>query len=338
MRPLVSLFAVFVVAASAQSRYEIINLESFGSPASESVFARGINSHGQVTGSYWTPGFTELRLFKYSPAVGMVDLGLAPSRLMYATAINNAGQIAAYGLSGSTSHAYRNSSGVGYELLTPGADAEAYAINAHGQVTGWTTIDGNDHLFRYTDGIGLEDLGADAAGLAINDHGSITGIGGGNAFLYQDGVGITVLGRGEGRAINNNGVIAGNTSLSPVGGSAFIYINGSMQLLGNLGGPTETWAMNNHNEIVGQARIEDQVRAFVWNEQEGMQDLNELITPGSGWVLHGAFGINDHGQIVGDGFYNGKPSAFLLTPIPEPSTWALLALGASTMLLLRRRR
>ena len=338
MRSLVSLFAVFVVAASAQSRYEIVNLDSFGGPASESVFARGINNHGQVTGSYWTPGQTELRLFSYSLGTGMTDVGPAPAGLMVAQGINDAGQLIANGLAG-ISRAYRYTPGVGYELLTGTGDSEAQGINNHGQVTGFTYINGNEHLFRYTDGVGLEDLGANLAGAAINDHGSITGTApGGNVFVYHDATGVTLLGRGDGRAINNNGAIAGNTSLSPVGGSAFIYQNGTMQLLGNFGGSTEVWAMNNHNEIVGQATIEDQLAAFLWSEQNGIEDLNALIAPGSGWFLTGAFSVNDRGQIVGDGFFNGKYSAFLLNPIPEPSTWALLLLGTGTLLFFKHSR
>ena len=339
MKRLVYIWFASVAVGNAQPRYEILNLESLGAPANDGVFARGVNNHGQVMGSYWTPGQTELRLFSYSFGTGMVDIGPSPARYMYGKGINDLGQLIGFGFAGPIANGYRYTPGVGYELLTgPGDDSEPQGINNHGQVTGWTFINGQERLFRYTDGVGLEDLGLEMAGLAINDRGDITGITHGSVFLYQDGVGVTLLGQGEGRAINNIGVIAGNTSLSPVGGSAFIYKDGTMQLLGNFGGSTEAWAMNNQNEIIGQARIEDQLAAFLWSEQNGIEDLNALIAPGSGWFLTGAFSINDRGQIVGDGFYNGKYSAFLLQPIPEPSTWALLVLGASTLVLLRRRR
>jgi hypothetical protein len=45
-----------------------------------------------------------------------------------------------------------------------------------------------------------------------------------------------------------------------------------------------------------------------------MQDLNKMISPRSGWVLLQANGINDAGQIVGDGLFHGQSHAFLLTP------------------------
>ena len=64
-----------------------------------------------------------------------------------------------------------------------------------------------------------------------------------------------------------------------------------------------------------------------------MQDLNNLIAPDSGWTLEDATGINDSGQIVGYGINpSGQNDAFLLTPTPEPSTFALLAAGAVGLL------
>jgi len=44
-------------------------------------------------------------------------------------------------------------------------------------------------------------------------------------------------------------------------------------------------------------------------------------------VLTSANAVNDLGQIVGDGMINGEQHGFLLTPVPEPETWALLLLG-----------
>jgi probable HAF family extracellular repeat protein len=45
-----------------------------------------------------------------------------------------------------------------------------------------------------------------------------------------------------------------------------------------------------------------------------MQDLNKLISAGSGWGLSTAYSINDAGQIVGYGTHNKQQRAFLLTP------------------------
>ena len=73
-----------------------------------------------------------------------------------------------------------------------------------------------------------------------------------------------------------------------------------------------------------------------------MQDLNNLIDRTLGWTLTDATGINESGQIVGYGtIASGGPiHAFLLTPIPEPSTLVLLGIGAMSLLAYawRRRR
>lgn len=44
-----------------------------------------------------------------------------------------------------------------------------------------------------------------------------------------------------------------------------------------------------------------------------MQDLNDLIPANTGWVLGEATGINDKGEIVGNGTINGNQHAYLLT-------------------------
>ncbi len=54
--------------------------------------------------------------------------------------------------------------------------------------------------------------------------------------------------------------------------------------------------------------------AFVYRGGK-MQDLNNLIPKDAGWVLTDARGINDRGQIVGNGEHNGQERAFLLTPL-----------------------
>ena len=65
-----------------------------------------------------------------------------------------------------------------------------------------------------------------------------------------------------------------------------------------------------------------------------MYDLNNLIDPALGITLEGAAGINDKGQIVANNF---DSHAYLLTRVPEPSTWALLGLSGLILLTKLRR-
>ncbi len=88
--------------------------------------------------------------------------------------------------------------------------------------------------------------------------------------------------------------------------------------------------INNYGQIVGFFMIPsgnaEQERAFLYDSPviighgivyapPRIVDLNTLIHPGSGWQLRTATGINDLGQICGNGTLNGKSHGFRLDPI-----------------------
>jgi hypothetical protein len=93
------------------------------------------------------------------------------------------------------------------------------------------------------------------------------------------------------------------------------------------------YAINNAGTIVGTDGF-----ATIW--QNGVeQNLNNLIAPNSGLTLYNALGINESGQIVGNGLTSNLTEyAFLLTPIPEPAPTFLLAIGCAAFLPMRARR
>jgi probable HAF family extracellular repeat protein len=73
--------------------------------------------------------------------------------------------------------------------------------------------------------------------------------------------------------------------------------------------------INDSNQIVGFSSTATSASdATIWTQKGGMQDLNNLIPPNSGWVLVLANSINNAGQITGYGTINGEDHAFLLTP------------------------
>ena len=65
-------------------------------------------------------------------------------------------------------------------------------------------------------------------------------------------------------------------------------------------------------------------------------DLNTLLPSGSQWRLVNGADVNDAGQIAGAGFLNGAFHGFLLSPVPEPSPYALLLAGLAALALARR--
>jgi uncharacterized repeat protein (TIGR01451 family) len=91
---------------------------------------------------------------------------------------------------------------------------------------------------------------------------------------------------------------------------AYLFSNGTLTDLGTLDGDhSYPYGVNNAGQVVGESGG----HAFLYSN--GMlQDLNSLIPADSGWVLNTASAINDKGQIVGTGTFNGQQThGFLLT-------------------------
>ena len=75
--------------------------------------------------------------------------------------------------------------------------------------------------------------------------------------------------------------------------------------------------------------------ATLWDNTIAI-DLNSFLNASiaqAGWVLERAYDINSTGWIVGDAHNAicGANHAFLLTPVPEPETYALFMAGLALM-------
>jgi probable HAF family extracellular repeat protein len=132
-----------------------------------------------------------------------------------------------------------------------------------------------------------------------------------------------------GYAINASGQVAGESRLTGGASHAFRSSpNGQPVTLTDLGTlPGDTYstgiAINALGVLVGTSNVvggSGPGHPFVYDTQ--MRNLNTLI-PAGDWMLYGANGINDAGQITGWGIVNGEVHAFRLTPVPEPSALAL---------------
>jgi probable HAF family extracellular repeat protein len=289
--------------------------------------ASAINAQGDVAGSSFTDGYAA-DAFLYSGG-SVTDLGSLGGPKTYANSLNSADQV----VGSSTTpdgfpHPFLYSDGVMADLGTLGGDyGVALGINEAGQVTGYsTTAEGASHAFLYSDG-GMSDLGgASSIGHGINAYGQVAGSGSvGNfihAFLYSDGA-ITDLGLLSGGtysqafALNDAGIVVGQSSTGDSPSHAFLYQDGQMSDLGTLGGQqSEALAINNAGQVVGYATdLSNAVRGFLWDSGT-MIDLNSLIAPDAPYIITGATGINDSGQIVGYGYVLPQYDihGFLLTP------------------------
>lgn len=100
--------------------------------------------------------------------------------------------------------------------------------------------------------------------------------------------------------------------------------------------------------IVGDSETASGGVAFIWDSMNGMRNLRTVLTSDYGldltdWTLNTASAISSDGlKIVGYGLHNGNTEAFYadLTPaaVPEPSSFALVAVAAGSAVWRRCRR
>jgi probable HAF family extracellular repeat protein len=346
--------------AHAEIRYAVTDLGSLGGEP----YAYDVNDFGEVTGISFTLQQGQFHAYLWTPTQPngssgqMQDLGALTGSASWGNGINDAGQVTGNVLLGPglTRHLFVYD-GTMHDLGagSAGFGAAGFGINNSGQITGSLRVDanGDQHAMIYDST--FHDLGTlggtNSLGQSINASGQVTGYSDNsgnlawNAFFYDGTMhNIGTLGGAFsiGNDINDGGKIVG---YSDVTGSnnltvfhAFLY-DGVLHDLGTLGGTkSDALGINQKDQVVGFSYIsgDSVTHAFLCTALSEMVDLNTLIDPAAGWVLTDAYAINDVGQIVGQGYAGGQTRAFLLTPVPEPSTFALAALGAAALYLARR--
>ncbi len=306
-------------------RYTITDLGSLGVGSAVSC----INNAGAIVGYADTPEGTNHAILWEDGS--LEDLSGAVGEPSYALAINDSGLIV-----GSSVYSPARQGGFLYDgQMHWDFPAGLYPtdINNSGEVVGQdqgyqTAALWQDGQMVLLDGLG----GSSSVASAINDCGQIVGgaqVGDGQVFhatVWTGGVPLD-LGTFGGsyswaRDTNAAGMVVGSSEDTNTESHAFVWYDGVMQDLG-LG---EAEGLNAQGQIVGTSGllVGGVSSALLW--EDGVRyDLNNLVDQGSGWQLLEARDINDSGAIVGEGFLNGQFRAFLLTPAPEPSSVALIA-------------
>jgi probable HAF family extracellular repeat protein len=362
MKSSISLLAAFALAlwmpaVCSAASYSVTDLGTLLGGAGSG--GSSINASGQVTGTSETYVDGPAHAFLWTPTTpngasgAMQDLGTLGGLYSYGNSINAGGQVT--GRSGTSGEADYHAflyDGTMHDLgtLPGGSFYNGTSINASGQVIG-TIGNAVYGAFLYSSGSGMVNLdsvinpnpslsgwASGGSGAAINDAGQIAGTGehlgvGPRAFLYDGTLhDLGTLGGAVTYAvgISASGLVTGTATTTSGELHAFLY-DGTMHDLGTLYGmQSHGHGVNASGQVTGT--VNDSSRpygyhAFLYTSGSGMVDLNTLIDPLSGWELRSGAAINDAGQITGTGNIGGYEHAFLLTPVPEPSSLLLGSLA-----------
>lgn len=250
-------------------------------------------------------------------AGGYTDSLQAPQGLIwdnFGTAIATAGNyVKGLNDSGDAAGMAIGSDGAGYAFLTRNGQMISLGQPAGGD---WSSANA------------INALGA-AAGVAMASDGTF------RAFSVSASGQVSLLAtlggaNSYGNAISDQGVVAGHAQTGSGALVATTWTNGAAQALGTLGGINSfAYAINAAGQVAGYSDLANGGTAAFLYDNGLLYDLNGLLSAGSGWQLLAAYGMNNNGQIVGRGIYDGREQAFLLTPeatshagesVPEPSS------------------
>lgn len=316
-----------------------------------------------------TAGLLVCSVAQAQPTYTITDLGS-----INAVAINARGQVAGY--AGGSAVIWESGNIQEIPGLSSLGRTIAADINDSGQVVGSSLVNyelGRPvfHAFLYDNGSVIDLGGGSATG--INNYGTVVFLTGRNSLAINDknqiagsfnpvpghpeithafrsddsgtidlGSPSGILGISFATNINNAGTVVGYVGNYPSG--AFYYDDESgMHVFTSPSTPgAQANAINDLGQIVGTRIIVTNstgiAGAFFYYPGSPPIDLNDTLANGSGWHLLEATDINNLGQIVGNGMLNGQRTSFLLTPIPEPETYAMLLAGLGLLVFVARRK
>lgn len=333
-------------AAAAEYELHIIEaLSTFGIPE---CYTHDVNDAGTAVGfmTYTTtlPSgsmSTSYKGYTWTPAGGsIVDTATSSIDTLNNTGDLVAGSVVRY-ISGSTAVI----PGIGsYANIRPSAMTDT------GMVVGaahWrsTSNQSYDRAFYWTPATGTVDVAQFVPAASMihdtNESGQVVGYVSvtsqetdTEAFYYDTVTGTHVdlhlalagssLGTSNAYAINNTGVVVGQgwdgavqTAYTWSLASGFEYLPG---LQGGLSSNNTPLDINDENIVVGAAAPAGTFSrvAYRWSPSHGIEDLNDLVDPVSGFILDRAVSISNSGNIAGYGHFGpgfGTSRGFVLVPI-----------------------
>lgn len=355
--------ATMAIAAVASPRYKITEVVG---PSGQQVNVGGMNDSGQLTG--WVSSNTGPSQAFMTDANGTDLKLLGPTDHGYSIGlgINNLGQVVGETADFKVAKSLRGFVATSTNLqpipMPDGYQSSISGINDGGRLVGYQLLPGDGYYYDAVVGDmrhGVRPIhGPYGDHLSLRDINAGGGIAGSDAKSYDysahvvtgtaaDLVDLGTLGgtRASAQAINDYNVLTGYSELEDGSIHALTgTLTGGLVDLGLPAGASASYGqdINNHGVVTGSFRAGSDDRAFVHTDADGFIDLNlALDKAGPGWLLMSGKAINNAGQIAGQGIFQGRAAAFLLTPVPEPETVALALAGLAVIIgmpSLRRRQ
>lgn len=372
---LMGAMAIFIASTSVSAALPLYRIVDLGvvdgqfSPNSASA-AASINNSGQVVGwSQVTPGTARRASVWQNGAPA--ELGLPDFEYnRFATSVNDSGVVVGYSdfsplgngsqmdsfharawhqgqvtdLGQGVAKGVNNAAQIVGHSYSAGAQAPQATIWQNGTATHLASIGTAPNAFAYSYANAINDAGqvvGYSAGPDFSDH----------ATLWQNGQAIDLVdpmdwGYSYAYDINNHGAVVGSKN-----DQAIIWRDGLAFNLGTLAG-VEPDALSSANAINDAGQVVGWIggnglerRPFLWTAESGMVDIDSLIDPNdplrSLVSFDSVLDINNKGEIVGGALFrrNGVEwHAYMLAPVPEPSTWGLVFAGLLALGIAARRK
>jgi len=340
----------------ADSIYNVTNLGNLQGSSGTAIAIAGGTIVGYAIDSQGN------QIAAYADGDALMSLGFSGQ----ANAVNSSGEIV--GNDGNQAFSWQSGSTTQLGSLAGGASA-ATGVNSSGEAVGGSTnVDGQTIAVVFSNGEiqSLGTLGGNfSTAYGVNDAGQIAGTSqttsGAMAAFFWNGKtmqNLETLGgyNSYGAGIDASGQVVGSSQTASGYMHAFLWTAGSMQDLGTLGGSNSFGlGVNDNGSVVGYSLTPGNAATHAFLYTNGvMTDLNSLLPIGSGWTITSAYGIDDNGDIVGTGLFDGEQYAVelidppsgpnqqtLQSPLatPEPLTALLMGGGlVAAGVLFRRKR
>ncbi len=317
--------AVLQTPALAAQFYTVTDLGTLGGASS---FGAALNDNGHAVG-YSLDANGDTRAFYWTPGGGMQNLGIVGTGSSRALDINNNDHVV--GQTGGK--AFRWTSETGMVLIDSANNGSANGLNNSDVAIGSRNVAATQRTIRWssTNTAANPFPLSNTAGAAINDLGQFVGTSAwGISGYYSNGTTNTSLGAFLPTDLNGDREIVGS-----VGGVAALldFDTNMTTLLGKLSPgdlSSNALGINESGTIVG---VSGASGAFIADSTLSLTSLTSLLDTGfAGWSILTATDINNAGQIIGVGRFNGVDHAVILNLVPEPNAVVTAIFALATLL------